>query len=217
MKKLLTTVFGFLSFTGVFAQQPVSEATLVYAITVNGADENMSRSFRGATYTVYLKGTESRTEMTSSLGTETSIYSGRLGKGAVLKEYSGQKLMITLSKQNWVEKNRTFHDLHFSTGGSSVRIGQFEAFPAETVLEGKPFTVFYSKTAALPNTSYNNAFGNIKGIPVKFVLGSKNMSFTYTLTSVNFDVIPSSKFEIPNAGYRVMSYDENQKLKTENR
>lgn len=217
MKKLLLTVITGFSLITLFAQQQVPEATLVYNISVKGADANMTKAFTGATYTVYLKGTESRTEMNSSLGTETSIYSGRLGKAAILKEYSGQKLMITLTKQNWIDKNDDFHDLNFTLGGNSEKIGQFEVFPAETILDGKPFRVLFSKMALLPNTNYNNAFGNIKGIPVRFELGSKNMSFTYTLTSVSFDVIPSSKFEIPKAGYRVMSYEENQKLRTENR
>lgn len=217
MKKLLVAVVFSLFLITVNAQQQVPEATLVYSITVNGADENMSKAFAGATYTVYLKGTESRTEMNSNLGTEISIYSGRLAKAAILKEYSGQKLMITLTKQNWLEKNKTFHDLIFNPGNGSEKIGQYDVIPAETTLDSKPFKVYFSKMALLPNTSYNNAFSNIKGIPVKFELGSKNMSFTYTLTSVSFDVIPSSKFEFPKAGYRVMSYEENQKLRNENR
>jgi hypothetical protein len=34
------------------------------------------------------------------------------------------------------------------------------------------------------------------------------MKFKFTLSKINYGNVPSSKFEIPQSGYRVLSYEE---------
>ena len=213
--KYVTFVFlGLISGIFCLAQQTPTDVTLTYSISINAPqNKNMEKAFNGATYTVFLKGGESRTEMHSNLGTESSLYNNKTGQGVILKEYSGQKLMITLTRENWKQKNQLFHSLIFSSGTTVSKIGNFEVKPGEATLDGKPFMVFYSNTSLLPNSDYNNAFGNLKGIPVKYDLKSGNLTFTYTLTSISYEIIPAAKFELPKTGFRVMSYDENQQMK----
>lgn len=214
MKNLFFTVFVlFTSLTGQ-AQQLPNDVTLTYSISITAPqNENIAKAFNGAVYTVYLKAGESRTEMVSSLGTESDIYNNKTGKGVILKEYSGQKLMITLTRENWKQKNLLFHNLHFNFGTNSSKIGSFDVLTAEGSMEGKPITIYYSKLPQLPNTDYNNAFSKIIGTPVKYDLKSGNLTFTYTLNSISYDIIPASKFELPKTGFRIMSYEENQQLK----
>ena len=54
-----------------FAQKTVNEAVLTYTISIESSSENapMSKPLNGATRTVYLKGTQSRTDMVSALCT----------------------------------------------------------------------------------------------------------------------------------------------------
>lgn len=197
-----------------YAQQAQTDITLTYEISINAPqNENISKAFNGASYTVYLKGGESRTEMRSSLGTETSVYNNRTGRGIILKEYSGQKLMITLTKENWKQKNQLFHTLNFIPGNEESKVGNFMVRPAEANLDGQPFRLYFSNSPILPNVEYNNAFGKLKGVPVKYDLKSGNLTFTYTLTTISYDIIPAAKFEFPKSGFRVMSYDENQQMK----
>ena len=49
------------------------------------------------TTTVYLKGNNSRTDMVSPLGKEITIFNSKSDNAVILKEFSGQKLMITLN------------------------------------------------------------------------------------------------------------------------
>ncbi len=91
-----------------FGQKNLTDGTLIYNISVEtGSNQpKMADMLDGATTTVYLKGDQSRTEMLSGLGSEATIHNATTGTGAILKDYSGQKLMITLTPQDW-EKNNT--------------------------------------------------------------------------------------------------------------
>ena len=62
----------------------------------------------GATTTVYIKGSQSRTELLSGLGTEATIHDAKSGTGVILKNYSGQKLMITFNEDDWKKKNKKY-------------------------------------------------------------------------------------------------------------
>ena len=115
-------IFLFLGFTlllstASFAQKTISEGTISYEISLQSrSKENKADNpFVGATSTRYLKGGLSRIDMKTSLGTETTIYNSKTGNAAILKEYSGQKLMIMLTKDNWDERNKKFEGIKFET------------------------------------------------------------------------------------------------------
>ena len=105
MKKIIHTyfvvIFALLFSNVVFAQKQVTEGKIEYTISISSAKSNAALDkFNGATLNLFVKPGLSRTEMQSSLGTESTVYNNNLGKGFILKEYSGQKLMITMSKNN---------------------------------------------------------------------------------------------------------------------
>ena len=58
------------------AQKTVSEGTLTYKISTQ-SDKTQSDPLSGATTVVYFKGNLSRTDMTSPLGKETTIYDSK--------------------------------------------------------------------------------------------------------------------------------------------
>ena len=99
-----------------FAQKTISEGTIVYNISMQSANkESLNNSLNGASVTVYLKGALSRTDMVSNLGNEKTIHDTKTGSAVILKEYSGQKLMITLTKANWQSKNKKTDGIIFNT------------------------------------------------------------------------------------------------------
>ncbi len=76
MKKFTTLFFiVFILAISINAQKKFSEATISYDIVINtGSDKPQAADFfDGATSVVYLKGSKSRTEMVSSLGTQATI------------------------------------------------------------------------------------------------------------------------------------------------
>ena len=199
-----------------FAQKVLKDATLTYSISMESADGKtaVAKPLEGAMLTIYLKGDLSRSEMLSGLGTESSIYDSRSGKGYILKEYSGQKLMITMDQNNWNQKNQFYHKAKFNAENKELTIDGFKSKKATSMLpDGKPLLVYYSSEFIAGNKYYNNAFSLLPGIPVQYEVVSGNLKFTYRLIKIDPEIVPSPKFEIPKAGYRVMTYAENQQLK----
>ena len=110
-----------------FGQKTISEGTLVYDIVIQSANKEpqMSDAIDGGTITTYIKGGQTRSEMVSALGKETTIHDTKTGNAVILKEYSGQKLMITLSKENWEAKNKTYSDTKFELGSETMTIAGY--------------------------------------------------------------------------------------------
>lgn len=199
-----------------FAQKTVNEAVLTYNISIESSSEKapMSKPLNGATLTVYLKGTQSRTDMVSALGTESNQYDVKSGKGIILKQYSGQKLMITLSSANWAQKNQVNKNMTFIIENGEQTIAGFRCKKATgQSADGKTFTVYFSPDVILSNKQYDNAFAALPGMPVQYELQSGKLKFKYSLDGINYDPVPLSKFEIPKTGFRIMTYEENQQLR----
>jgi hypothetical protein len=223
MKKILSKAGLMLSWilllghsTFLFAQKQFSEGTLQYHIQIVSNEAGKAAApIATATQQVYLKAMQSRTEMTSNLGTETTLFDQRQGKAVILKDYSGQKLMITLTRSNWAQKNVVFHNLKFNTSNpENVQIGDYSCKTATaTTADGHQITVYYLPDYQLANVSYNNAFSLLPGIPVRYELNSGNLLFQYELTSISTDPVPATRFDFPKSGYRIMSYEESQQMK----
>ncbi len=197
------------------AQKQVNEVTLNYKISIESSGKTqVGSNLDGASYTVYIKGGESRSEMLSSLGAESNLYDSKSGKGFILKEYSGQKLMITLTRDNWAQKNQYFQSMNFNIDNVEQTIAGFKCKKATAKTnDGKTVVVYYMPDITTANKDYNNAFKQLPGIPVQYELESGKLKFTYTLTGISYDPVSESKFDVPKSGFRVMTYDENQQLK----
>lgn len=213
MKSFLIISFLSLSLMSVntMAQKTLNEGTLVYNMSVEtGAGEpKMADMLDGATTTIYLKGNESRTELVSSLGKEATIYNATTGKGVILKDYSGQKLMITMTPENWKQNNAKYEGIEFENTNETATIAGFKCKKAIAKLKnGTSFIVYYTSDVNPANKAYDAQFKTLPGLPVQYEMTSGKMKFKFTLASINFNSVPSSKFEIPTSGYRVMTYEE---------
>lgn len=196
------------------AQKPLNEGSLVYNISVEtgSAEPKMADMLDGATTTVYLKGNMSRTEMISGLGSEATIHNATTGSGVILKDYSGQKLMITLTPQDWEKNNKKYDGIAFENSGETSVIGGFNCRKAVAKLkDGSTFTVYYTNEVTPSNKNYDYQFKTLPGLAVQYEMQSGKMKFKFTLSKINYDNVPAAKFEIPKSGYRVLTYDETKK------
>ncbi len=199
-----------------FAQKVFTEGMLKYNISIESAngEKQLSSTLNGATLSVFLTKEKSRSEMISTPGTETTVYDNKNGKGFILKEYSGQKLMITTTAENWSQKNQVNSNLNFETLQGTTTIGSYVCKKAIAKSEnGKTYTVYYDPSIIIANKQYNNAFSQLAGMPVQYELSSGNLIFKYSLIGVNSEILTAAKFEAPKTGFRIMSYEENQQLK----
>lgn len=213
--KYFSTVIFFLGYallsTSVVAQKIMNEGTLVYGMSVETGSEQpkMADMLDGATTTIYLKGDKSKSELVSSLGREATIYDASTGTGVILKDYSGQKLMITLTAANWEENNNKYDGITFENTGSSATIAGFKCEKAVAKLKnGTSFTVYYTTEVNLANKSYDAQFKSLPGLPVQYEMQSGKMKLKFTLSKITYNAVPLSTFEIPKSGYRVLTYEE---------
>jgi GLPGLI family protein len=200
---------------GASAQKRVSELTLVYDATVSSGDNQpkLADAFDGATTTVYIKGTMSRSEMVSALASFTAIHDSRTGNAVVLQEISGQKLLIHMTAENWKDKNKRYDGITFTNTTESKSIAGYKCNKAiATMKDGSSFTVYYTKEVVPENSEYNLQFKNLEGLPLEYELVQGTLKIKYTVSKINMNPVPASKFDIPKTGYRELSYEESRKL-----
>ncbi len=213
MKKTFTFLFlAILSFSAV-AQKKLSEGTISYDIVINTGSEKPRAAdfFDGATSTVYLKGPKSRTEMVSSLGTQSTIIDGAKNSISILKEYGEQKYIIQLTPANWREANKKNDNVKFTYGDESKTILGYKCSRAIGKLEdGGTFTVWYTTDIIPENKDFQYANKSLPGLAMEYESIVCNLKVTYTVSKITFGAVPAAKFDLPKAGYRILTYEESK-------
>ncbi len=208
-------VFCFFAISA-FAQKKVSELTLVYdtEITTGSKDPKLADAFDGATTSIYIKGPQSRSEMVSALFTSTTIHDSKSGTAVVLREVSGQKLLIRLTAEDWVDKNKRYQGIKFTdTDETKVIAGYTTTKAIATLPDGSTFTVYYTKDLIPENREYEYQFRSLAGLPLEYEMNQGNLKIKYTVSQINLNPVPASKFDVPKSGYREMTYQESKKMK----
>ena len=82
--------------------------------------------------------------------------------------------------------------------------------------DGRSFEVYYAPDLIPSNKDYDLTFSNLPGLAIQYEVESGKMKFRYTLAKINYEAVQISLFDFPVSGYRIMTYDENQKLKKGN-
>jgi GLPGLI family protein len=195
--------------TSLFAQKIISEGTINYNILIK-INNKPKENGDSATTVIYLKGDLSRTDMVNTLGSEITIADSKTGNAVILKQYSGQKLMITLTKENRDDKYSRYDGIVFQPTTETKVIANYTCKKATALLKnGTSFVVYYTTDVNAINKDYDPMFKNLPGLPIQYEFSNGILTFQYTLTAINFNTIPSAKFDIPKSGYRVMAYSSN--------
>ena len=198
-----------------YSQKKVSELTLVYdaAITSGSPQPKMADAFDGATTTVYLKGNLSRSEMVSALFSSATIHDSRTGSAVVLREVSGQKLLIRLTPDNWTQKNKRYDGITFTNTTETKQIAGYNCIKAEAHLaDGSTFIVYYTPEIIPENKDYDYQFRSLNGLPLEYELSQGRLKIKYTVSKINLNPVPASRFDVPKTGYREMTYEESKNM-----
>lgn len=197
------------------AQKVLTEGSIVYDITVQtGSNEpKMADLLDGAVTTIYIKNTQSRTDFVNALGSESTIHDAKAGNAVILKEYSGQKLMITLTKEDLATKNKKYDNLAFTLTEEVKTIAGYKCKKATTTVDGNSFVVYYNTEISVANKDYDNTFKNLPGLAMEYEYQVGKMKLKFTASKVSFESVQAAKFDFPKSGYRVMTYAENQQMK----
>ena len=196
-----------------FAQRKVSDMTLVYdaVVSTGSADPKLADAFDGAVTTIYISGHQSRSEMVTALFTSTTIHDSKSGSAVVLREVSGQKLLIRLTPEDWTDKNKRYNGITFTNTSETKIIAGYNCTKAiATTADGSTFTVYYTKDIMPENKEYDYQFRSLPGLPLEYEMVRGNLKIKYTVSQINLNPVPASKFDIPKAGYREMTYQESK-------
>ena len=210
MSCLLISTFSLL------AQRKVSELMLSYdmQVTTGNKEPKLADAFDGANTTVYIKGSMSRSDFTSVIFSSTIIHDSKAGTAVTLKQVGGQKLLIRMTQENWAEKNKKSQGISFTNTTETKVIAGYKCIKAEAKLvDGTVFTVYYTTDLIPENREYdeNLMFKTLNGLPLEWELTENKLTIKYTLSKINMNPIPASKFDIPKSGYRELSYEESKK------
>jgi GLPGLI family protein len=211
---LLSLVIALFLGSNSFAQKAITEATISYDIVIsnNSPKPQVADLLDGATSVVYLKGPSSRSEMVSSLGKQTTIIDGKSGAVVVLKDYGEQKYMITMTPENWKESNKKYEGVTFDFVDEYKTIAGYKSQKAVGKLaDGNTFTVYFTRDLVPQNRDFQYLNKNLPGLALQYEASFGKLLVTYTVSNINFNPVPVAKFDLPKAGYRVMTYEESRK------
>jgi hypothetical protein len=204
---------GLLALTGVRAQKSVSELTLVYDYSVSSTGGGKQEGTENAVHTVYIKGNKCRSEITNSLFSSTTIFDGNTGFAVILKEVSGQHLLIRLNPDNWAERNRMYDGIVYKNTNETKDIAGYKCIKAiGQTKSGATITVYYTRDIIPENRQYEPPFRSLDGLPLEYELTNGNLKIRYRIARINLNPVPASKFDIPSAGYRELNYEDSKKM-----
>ena len=214
IKYIYFLVFFSFSIGKIDAQKLINEATLKYKVDIkNSASNQPIQNTNSNQYIIYVKGLISRSDLITSMGSESAVYDAKKESGYIAKSYSGQKLLINLTKSDWMTQNATFQHLKFNIASETKNISGYNCKKALSKLaSGETIIVYFEPNINLSNQDYILAFPELKGLPIVIERESKGNVFTYTLEEIKYDNIASNLFEIAQKNYRIMNYEDAKKL-----
>jgi hypothetical protein len=210
MKSAFLLLFLFIAHSSI-AQKIFSEGTITYQVVTIVNGKPISGEVKS---TQSVKGAHTRVELSSTMGKTTTIYDSRDGEGAILRDFGSQKIMIPFTKVQMESKNKKYDQLVFEYSDQSKELVGYQCRKATAQLaDGTKIEVYFSKDLITDNTDIGFQFGRLPGLALEFTSINANTTVTYTASSISFEPIPIQQFDVPNSGYRILSYEESQKKK----
>ena len=150
--------------------------------------------------------------MISSLGTQATIIDGTAQSVTVLKQYGDQKYLIQLNPDDWKDANKRYEDVAFTydAGESKTILGYKCSRAVGKLKDGTTFTVWYTKDLVPENRDFQYANRSLPGLALEYETNMGNLKVTYTVSKISFSPVPAAKFDIPKAGFRILSYEESK-------
>jgi GLPGLI family protein len=127
----------------------------------------------------------------------------------VLKEYGEAKYLVRMNKANWEDANKKYNGIKFTDTDEYKVIAGYKCRKSLGKLaDGSSFTVFYTTEIAAENKDFEYAYKSLPGLAMEYESAIGNLKIKYTVSKINFNPVPASKFDIPKTGYREMTYEE---------
>lgn len=200
----------FLAMTSVVVgQKRLSEGSLVFSVV-----STKQGLLVGDTLIAqhYFKGVHSRTEISGAAGSSVTLYDSREGLGAIVREFGSQKILIPLDTSSWADKNAWYRASTVSYSNDEQKLLGYACKKASIkLLAGGQLEIWFTPEVILDNNDTEFQMGDIPGLILSYEYVAEEMRVVYMARSLNFDPVPIQKFDIPNAGFRILTYTESKK------
>lgn len=203
MKNLLFILLLFFCFNSFSQQKIISDCAIKYS--VSNSDPNAKGDFENASKIVYIKAKEVRVDLTSNSFNQTIFYDDNTGEATVLKNIGASKYISSYNAKEWQNENSVYSGIKVSFTNNVKKILNYDCKEALLQLQnGSVYTVYYVP-GVLPSVTENNfEFKMIPGLVMQYEASIHNQKIIYTANYLNFDPVPSFKFEIPKSGYKIL-------------
>jgi len=209
MKKLIGSfVLLVLCLNAQAQQRVVAECTITYSINIDDsqASNEAMASLKSSSKTVFIKGMNSRTDLSSPTFMQSMIYQKNTGTAVILREFGANKFMTKLDQAKWKEENKQFDGMRIETTGETKTIIGYECKKVNMVMaNGSVFSVYYTPAIAPSVKEFEYQFKDIPGLVLESEsIDADGNKIRYTAKQINFNPVPPSKFDIPTSGYRIL-------------
>ncbi|MBS4043342.1 MAG: hypothetical protein KGZ59_05955 [Chitinophagaceae bacterium] len=205
MKGLLVTIFTLCSFFSNAQQRVVAECTISYDVITDTLN-TQNNFLESARKIVYIKGNDARTDLMSSSFSQTVLYDKASGNAVVLREIGNNKLITKLTKSQWIEKNKKFDSAVVTFFSDTRIILGYECKKATITLKNGSVTQVFYTTAFVPSVrDYEYNLKDIPGLVLEYESEEGNAKVKYVATKIDLSPVPSSKFNVPTSGYRILN------------
>lgn len=220
MKKLVYLIFSLSVFFlhPALAQQQFSDGEVVYSVKIDPpAGQAANTNFEGSTLVYSFKNYLFRSDIHIGQTTYINIHNSRTHSAVVLIDAGSNKYLIHMNEAQLKEEDARFQGVTFSDAGGIKEIAGYNCKKAMGKLkDGSEFTVYYAPDLVPENKDYSDRFTGLKGLPLEFTMTTRNdMKMTMTATKVTIAPQPGAKFNTPDSGYRLLTYNELQNMRNQ--
>jgi len=212
-EKLCGLLMALIAFVGttIAQQRVVAECTVTYQISLEDSKLNkeVQNALQQSTKTVYIKGNDSRVDLSSPNLFMSVIYDKSLGSSVILREFGNNKFMTRMDGKAWKAANKRFDGMTVQLVNESKNILGYECKKATLVLkDSSEFNVFYA-TAIMPSVrEFEYEFRDVPGFVLEFeekLSHDSNAIVKYRATKISLSPVPAAKYDIPTSGYRLLN------------
>ena len=116
-----------------------------------------------------------------------------------------------MTPDNWKQSNEKYEGVTFTYENEYKTIAGYNCQKAIGKLaDGTTFTVYFTKDLIPVNKDFQYLNKNLPGLAMQYEATIGKLKVTYTVSSINFNLVPQAKFDLPKSGYRVMTYEESK-------
>lgn len=207
MQKIVTILFS-LSFIGQLTaqQRTVAECTVVYKLSTDSTNKELTDALKNGIQTVYIKGNKSRTDLEVPSFIQTTFVVKDTGNVTVLRTIGDNKLMTFLTHKKWVEMNNQYDSAIITPTNETKKILGYDCKKINVQLKnGDVYQLFYATNITPSVKDFEWLFKKIPGFVLEYeVQQLKGIKVKYTATKINLSPVPALKMEIPKTGYRYL-------------